>query len=338
MRPVLKSALRRLWRDRSTLQIGLDPDRALVLAGCDDETMRVLDALDGTHERMPGGTAGPESPDQRLVELLMNAGVLDDAGASTAPVPGLDRDHRDRLAPDLASLSVLTGTPDAGLGPLRRRRDAAVRVHGAGRVGTALALLLAGAGVGAIDVEDPAPTRPADCAPGGLSLTDVGRRRDAATHDLLAQFPVRCEWAGPRPSAAVLVGPASADLRLRAELLRAGVPHLAAAVRETTGLVGTFVLPGRSACLRCVDLYRADRDPAWPMLAAQLANGRATVEACDTVLAAAVAACAAREVLTLLDGVATPATVSGTVELALPSWRWRRRTWPPHPDCQCLGE
>lgn len=337
MRPVLKSALRRLWRDRSTLQIGLDPDRALVLAGCDDETVRVLDALDGTHERALTGTAGPEPSDQQLVTLLMSAGVLDDAGASTAPVPGLDREHRDRLAPDLASMSMLSGAPDAGLGPLRRRRDAAVRVHGAGRVGTALAMLLAGAGVGAIDISDPGPTRPADCAPGGLTLADVGRRRDAATRDLLAQFPVRCEWTGP-PSAAVLVGPACADLRLRTQLQRAGVPHLAAAVRETTGLVGTFVLPGRSACLRCVDLHRADRDPAWPVLAAQLANGGAAVEACDTVLAAAVAACAAREVLSLLDGGEPPTTIGGTVELALPSWRWRRRTWSPHPDCDCLGE
>jgi hypothetical protein len=27
--------------------------------------------------------------------------------------------------------------------------------------------------------------------------------------------------------------------------------------------------------------------------------------------------------------------VNGTLELVLPSWQWRRRTWPPHPDCDC---
>jgi hypothetical protein len=30
-----------------------------------------------------------------------------------------------------------------------------------------------------------------------------------------------------------------------------------------------------------------------------------------------------------------PATANGTLELVLPDWRWRRRTWRPHPACTC---
>jgi hypothetical protein len=30
-----------------------------------------------------------------------------------------------------------------------------------------------------------------------------------------------------------------------------------------------------------------------------------------------------------------PATVNGTLEVVLPDWQWRRRTWPPHPACSC---
>ena len=34
---------------------------------------------------------------------------------------------------------------------------------------------------------------------------------------------------------------------------------------------GPLVTPGRGPCLRCLDLHRCDRDPAWPALLAQLA-------------------------------------------------------------------
>ena len=109
-------------------------------------------------------------------------------------------------------------------------------------------------------------------------------------------------------------------------------------------MIGPLVLIGVSACQRCCDLVRADRDSAWPWLAAQLAvPRRAGVEPCDGVLAAIVAAHAAREALAFLDGLTddtlpAPATVGGTLELALPDWRLRRRSWTPHPACGCRWE
>jgi len=38
--------------------------------------------------------------------------------------------------------------------------------------------------------------------------------------------------------------------------------------------------------------------------------------------------------LTFLDG-GDPASIDGTLELRLPDWRLRRRSWPAHPDCDC---
>ena len=35
------------------------------------------------------------------------------------------------------------------------------------------------------------------------------------------------------------------------------------------------------------------------------------------------------------SGAPVPATVNGTLEVVLPDWQWRRRTWPPHPSCNC---
>jgi hypothetical protein len=54
------------------------------------------------------------------------------------------------------------------------------------------------------------------------------------------------------------------------------------------------------------------------------------------VLAAAVAAQAAAQALAYLDQAAPGAVViNGTLELVLPDWQWRRRSWAAHPHCRC---
>jgi hypothetical protein len=114
--------------------------------------------------------------------------------------------------------------------------------------------------------------------------------------------------------------------------------HLAVCLRDGTAVLGPLVPPRGAPCLNCIELHRKDRDPAWPSLAAQLAAGappRADVTeagAAATVLAAA--SYAAAEVLRYIDGD-TPHTLGVTIELAAPGVE-RRRTWSPHPGCDCL--
>ena len=84
------------------------------------------------------------------------------------------------------------------------------------------------------------------------------------------------------------------------------------------------------------DLARAERDPAWPLILAQIAGSRPEPQACDTVLAAAAGALAAAQVLLFIDtGHPGEAVTNGTLELAVPDWQWRRRTWWPEPRCTC---
>jgi bacteriocin biosynthesis cyclodehydratase domain-containing protein len=123
---------------------------------------------------------------------------------------------------------------------------------------------------------------------------------------------------------------------LQAELMRDQIPHLVVSASEAIGIVGPLVMPGRTACLRCLDLLRTDHDPAWPLILAQLAGRPPGPLSCDAPLAAAVAAQATSQVLAFID--VTPSAVAvtnGTLELVLPGWQWRRRTWPPHPECSC---
>ena len=331
MRPLVHPALARVWRDSSTVQIGLDPTRAVVLSGLGPAEVAVLRRMDGVRDVLALGAAaeregGSTSTADRMVEILKSAGVLVD-GDWIRP-----DDPDDALAPDRANLRLLGregDSPDAD--PLAARRQALVEVRGAGRIGAVIARLLAAAGVGQVSADDGGQATAHDVAPGGLTRHDIGRPRGPAVSVDLPDWTDR-QIEGP--DLVVLAPPAHTARDEAAGLLRLGIPHLIARVVETTGVVGPLVLPGTTSCLRCHDLHRTDRDPAWPRVLVQADAPLPGVAACDVTLAALVAALAAQQVLAHLDGF-VPATVDGTVETSLPFGLPRRRSWRPHPACGC---
>jgi bacteriocin biosynthesis cyclodehydratase domain-containing protein len=340
VRPTLRAGLLPVWRDRDTLQFGVDPRRAVALHGL-GSAAAVISLLDGSRDRDHLVAAAqafgiPAPAVSRVLALLAEAGVLDDFPFGLhASLPDL---VRARLAPELATAALAYADGDGGARILARRRAAFVRVHGAGRTGAGLASFLAASGVGHVACADPEPAEPADLAPAGLTEADLGApRQEGAARAVTRVAPdVRTGDDGTVPDLVVLTQPALPDLT--DGLVRDRVPHLLVSAGEAIGVIGPLVRPGRSACLRCVDLRKADADPAWPKIAAQATFARAQPQACDTVLAAMAAALACAQALALIDRPSespVTVTVNGTLEVVLPDWQWRRRTWPPHPACTC---
>jgi len=329
VRPVLKPALRQVWRDPETLQLGLEPRRALVLKGLQPPDTQLLRLLDGSRDvatvfaEANDAGCGPARA-ARLIELLHAADALDDAP------PG-----DPRLAPDLLSLSLVHRGVGAAARVLERRKRAVVSVHGAGRVGSSLVGLLVAAGVGTVEVLDRRPVRPGDLAPAGIREQTAGDRASAAALPWPARARVVRATSATRGCDLHVIAPAGATPP--PEVL-AGVrrrPHLLVAVRETTASVGPLVLPGRTPCLRCQQLARADRDPEWAALSAQLVAAGRNDEPCDVTLATLAASLAAMQALAHLDGAATPQSVGAVVEFDLCETRLRRRSLSAHPACGC---
>lgn len=332
MRPLLHPALPRLWRAAGIVQLGLEAASSVVLA-LDQVALTLLLALDGSRSindlrRLATQLGTDPTAADRLVDVLQSSGALLDANRPAA-LP-------ERLRPDAAALMLLRKPANPGEDILRRRRDSFVEIRGAGRVGASVAVLLAAAGVGTVFVDDSQATRPGDLSPLGPAASDVGRQRAAAVHAVIQALAVgTAVTARPRSADVVVLTPVSGLARAEAaDLIRTGVPHILARATETSGSVGPFVLPGRSSCLRCHDLHRTDRDPAWPRLVLQVDNATAAEPSGSIVQAVLVAAAAASEVLAFVDGF-SPATVDATLEVVLPSPVFRRRTWSPHPACGC---
>ena len=343
--PLLNPALPALWRDSATVQLGLDEDRALVIHRADPTTRALLRRLDGRHsEAEILARAAADGHDLASVTTLLRqlqaaGAVVDGDPAALADLGGPG--EADRLAPDLGSLSLLArhGGPSAAA-RVRRRRAAQVVVHGATRIGVPLASALAAAGVGRVAVVEEGRARLADANTGGLRPADEGRAGPLAAAQAMQRVAPGVDTeirVGDRPELAVLCQPWPTE-RLRGALQAAGTPHLCATVRETTAVLGPLVIPGRTGCLRCADLHRSDRDRCWPALLAQLSERTRTArDPLDGSLALLVAAAAALQVTAFLDSAGQiPVPVhDASIELRLPEWRPRRRSWPAHPRCPC---
>jgi hypothetical protein len=339
MRLALKPGLLPVWRDGDTLQIGIDPRRGVIVCGA-GRAAALIGLLDGSRDQQAVRAAAraegiTDEVADRLITVLAAAGVLDDFPAQALRV--LPHAVRSRLAPELATTSLAHGDGDGGARTLARRAGAYVRVYGAGKVGAGIATLLASSGIGHVACRDATAAFPADLLPSGLSAADVGEPRSAGVARAIARTAPEVQTSDSTrklPDLAVLTGQHGPELAER--LMDDGVPHLTATAGEAIGVVGPLVVPGRSVCLHCLNLARTERDPAWPLILAQLIGRQPPTAACDCVLATSVAAQASAQLLAFVDrGGRAAAVTNGTLELVLPDWQWRRRTWRPHPACVC---
>lgn len=332
--PLLPAATPLLRTGADTLQVGgVEGTDGLLVSPHPDGLAALLRGLDGRRvQRAVLADAAREGLDPAAV-----GAVLDGLRATGALV---DVEAADLLAtgtgPAAAARRAAEAPPAGGW---LARRTAVVLVDGATRVGIPLAAVLAASGIGRVSVRDPAAVSAGDAVVGGATAADEGRPRSLAAADAVRRVSpltdLRPLPEGTPPDLVVLARPWAASDPTAAEWARAGVPHLVATVRGSTGVVGPLVVPGATSCLRCADLHRRDADPRWPHLAAQLTAGEpppsgATVTCLLTAVTAAV------QVLAYLDGSAAPVTLDATLDIAPPDLVPRRRRWSVHPDCGCV--
>ncbi|MCL1900482.1 MAG: thiamine biosynthesis protein ThiF [Promicromonosporaceae bacterium] len=321
-----------LQRDDDQVQVGLNPRWALCLGGLLPAEVSWLCEL-STRAALGSGVGARRhgvSPERQaaIVEVLRRGEFPRRSGQGQARRPTL------AVSPDDArSLGLLRADGD-GRATLARRARSAVALSEAGRLGAAIALHLATAGVGRLVVSDRRLVGQPDLGDGGYAACHLGRPRLPCLQGLLsAQAPgvlvggagrpaMLVLVAGPAPSPAAYLGPQAAAL-----------PHLLVCLGEAEAAVGPLVIPGKTPCLNCRDLTLADADQRWPDVARQLrqAQWRGREE---TALSAVAAALAAAQVLAFLDGL-TPATAGASLELALPQATPSLRRWAWHPRCGC---
>ncbi|WP_193611945.1 hypothetical protein [Nocardioides lijunqiniae] len=121
------------------------------------------------------------------------------------------------------------------------------------------------------------------------------------------------------------------------DLVRDGTPHLVLATGLGTVRLGPFVLPGTTACLRCVDAGLAEDDPRRALVIEQVTlEPRVPGPPADPVLTHLATAWAVRDLLRYVEGD-QPSTWSTTLELG-PTDTPIPRPWLRHPHCGCAWD
>ena len=290
-RPVLRPGTHVLRRGAQELQVGLHPDRALVLTG----TGAVRDGL-----RLLGTSAALEEyDDPAAVELLAHQGeVLEEPDLRAALAVG------DVQPSTAAAVARADGHRAAEV--LAARRAWRLKVRGFGHP--------CGAGLG--------DDLLALCRTAGIGTA---------------------ERAGAGPDCGIAVGVGEPHRELHDEWTRGGTPYLLVRLTEGRAVLGPFVVPGSTACLRCLDATCTDVDPSWPLLVRQYADACArdrpdgSPEPVDPLLAHLALAWAARDLASYVDD-ARPSTWSTTVTVHPGLSRLETRPWLRHPGCGCSWE
>ncbi|MCE7008227.1 ThiF family adenylyltransferase [Kibdelosporangium philippinense] len=320
-RPKVLTGLPVLRRGDGEIQLGLDPRHAVVIGGVTKTVAESIQNLDGqirTRQLLAKAPPGDRLTLSGLLSELHELGLIEDVTETTMP---------GRLSPDAATWSLRTGNQPSQLAETRTKSS--VLVHGSGRIGLAVAQMLVTAGIGAVEVDADGVVEPEDTGCGYLD-EDIGKPRAEAARLRLPSGPVT------DPDLVVLTDSAVPKPEFVTSLLSQSVPHLSVRVREGIGIVGPFVVPGRSSCLGCADLHRADLDQEWPAVAAQLVGQR---QHADLTCAYATAAMGAEQAMRALEylsvGGTRPPIWNETLELDPFHGKLDRRPWPPHVFCTC---
>jgi bacteriocin biosynthesis cyclodehydratase domain-containing protein len=158
-------------------------------------------------------------------------------------------------------------------------------------------------------------------------VADEVRRLLPSSHIALSDDPAHADVT-------VLALDDEAARSLSDEVMHLGAPHLWVCVRDLIGVVGPFVVPGRTACLRCVDAARSELDPAWTTLLDSVAAKPLRVTAVDAVVVTLVAAWAVHEIALWASDI-QPQTWGHVVEVPYGSAPVERVGFERHPRCGC---
>jgi bacteriocin biosynthesis cyclodehydratase domain-containing protein len=300
MRLILRPGCHVLRRGEGELQVGLDPHRAVVLP--DTESVR-------TSLRLLADAADHRSLDPATLGLLDNNGLLIDEA---------------RLMP-----LIPVRRPATGGSHLSRRGVAALAL----RSGDDLPGIVEARSGCAVEVVSFGDSEAWEARLGELlhesGMTTAEPRRGSG--GTASVSPTR---------AGALVGVGEPHRELTDVWVRTGTPHVIVRTVEGSVTVGPLVVPGRTACLRCLDAHRTDADPSWPLLLAQYSTASArdradgVPEPVDAALVTIALAWAVRDLASLAEG-RRPSTWSTTIRFDPCLTAVESQSWLRHPACGC---
>ncbi len=339
----IKSGVHILWRNKHEIQIGIDPTKSLIVDA--QIGKRILELCDGTRtmqnviDEMTQVASGRETI-CNLLNLLSNQGLLvgqEDFQSSEISIKKNavlhNSDARFLAQRDLSHPAT----------NFTNRLSADIHIYGGGRLGMTIALLLATGGFQKIFVKDEQLITASDLSAWGASRIDIGMRRDKVAMQLIERVQAGAtQRTGSNQNSQahrlkILAPDCVADYPWISpdqsdSCLTSDTPHIFATLAGSKSMKSSIIQPGINGCIRCMHSYLTDRDPAWPIVCAQLI-GRTSADVSPTGLVMSTALKVAASVSEWFDSAKNQANL-----IEVNSWPdgLTQNIWnEPHPACGC---
>jgi len=217
----------------------------------------------------------------QVIDQLLSAGLIDYIITQIiAPGRFKEQDQsadagyiqlQSKITPELSATTWINGVNDGGVQVLTNRRQALIEISGENRVAKQLYGLLLASGVTQTKMasdsrRDRARIGNQDMCAGLLTSADVGSNYQHTLDDKareLALFPSKDKSAVdeiPEVFLKIFIG--NGHEALIAQSMSEDEIHLIVAAPDGPSIdVGPLVIPGKSACSRCVTLARSDQHP-----------------------------------------------------------------------------
>lgn len=336
--PMLAPGVRLYERSNSQIQIGIDPDSAIVVDKKVGETIGKL--LDGAHtiseicNRLVSAghdLGSSENFLKHLIELgLVEPGPISATYDQQNPVSEVQR---------LNLLREATGDLEA----INKRIGCEISIRGAGRLGMTVCLLFAAAGFPNVTVHDSGLINESDLTPWGASRIDIGIRRDTVARNLVERM-IRGASAHKNSlrfranrKIEILMPDQRADFpwisaTSAEQLVATDTPHLFATTSTSASFISSVIQPGQTPCLRCLHLHRCDQDPGWPLIDLQVSQNPVVDSAGISLILNT-----ATQVLRIVSEWVDRAETSDSWLLKLGTAAEAVETYPTffHPSCGC---
>lgn len=192
--------------------------------------------------------------------------------------------------------------------------------------------------VAAVSLLHPRSGRARLQARSGSRVATIGDLDDRATTEwFLVRSGLVTSAPGDRPTVALVLSVGPLSRTTSDALVRDAVPHLIVEAVESDVVVGPFVVPGRTACLRCLDAHRAAEDPWHPVLVGtvpQIARHDGVTAPLHSAMVTTALSWAVADLVRYVEGD-RPTTWSATVTVAPDRSSLVPRPWLRHPACGC---
>jgi bacteriocin biosynthesis cyclodehydratase domain-containing protein len=298
-------------------------------------------------DRLAGAGIPPDGVGETLAQLR-DAGVLevDDRDGL------LDPETTERYDRQLAYLADLTAPGEPAAALQKRLGETSVALLGCGGLGSWVACGLSCAGIGRLTLIDDDRVELsnlnrqllfAEAAIGELKVEAAAATLRAHNRRLETRL-VRRRVRGPgdladvleeRPDLLISTGdwpPHELPRWVNGACLRAGVPWIGAGQFPPRLRVGPLVVPGRSACLECLEIAARRDYPLYAQIADRRAASR-TPDASVGPVSAVIGSLIASEAMHFLLGAFTPASVGNALLFDLATMELAREPVAREPAC-----